>query len=87
MYMHFSYRKCKLQEIETTNTLSMSYIMRLTTMDYLTDEVNTVCILCGQSEVNKTFKHIHGHHNGKGINKLPRIRILSLHKISVQLRS
>ena len=59
MYMHFSYTKCKLAG-NRNNTLSMSSIMCLTTMDYLTDEVNTICILYGQSEENnhfRSFKH------------------------------
>ena len=49
MQIYFSYRKCKLAD-NRNNTLSMSTIMCLNIMDYLTDEVNTMCILYGQSE-------------------------------------
>ena len=50
----------------------MSSIMCLTTMDYLTDEMNTMCILLYMVCLDKTMisghSSIHGHHNDKGIN-------------------
>ena len=47
MYVDFLYRKRK-HAGNKKNTLSMSSIICLTTMDnYLTDEVNTMCILYG----------------------------------------
>ena len=53
--------------------MSLSSTMCLTTMDYLTDEMNTMCILLyGLSEQNndfRSFKHTWTHHNDKGINK------------------
>ena len=58
MKIYFSYRKFKLAG-NKNNTLSMSSIMCLITMDYQTDEVNTMCILYGQSEENdfRSFKY------------------------------
>ena len=70
MWMALSYRKCKLAG-NRNNTFSMSSIMSLITMDYLTDEVNTMCIQYGQSEemISGDLSILYGGHNGKGINK------------------
>ena len=85
MKIYFSYRKFKLAG-NKNNTSSMSSIMCLTTMDYLTDEVNTMCILYGQPEkMISGHSSVYGHHYGKSINKLPKIGTLSLHNIGVQL--
>ena len=59
IYLNISYRNSKLAD-NRNNTLSMSSIMCITTMDYPTDEVNTICILYNLSEQNNDymlFKH------------------------------
>ena len=62
MYMHSSYRKCKLAG-NRNNTC-------LTTMDYLTDEVNTMCthIISLKKEIISGHSGVHGHRSNKGTN-------------------
>ena len=59
MKIYFPYRKFKLAG-NKNNTSSMSSIICISTMNYLTDEMNTMCILYDQTEENdfRSFKYI-----------------------------
>ena len=61
MHMQFSYRKCKLQAIETTTVHVIYYMSHIYYMISLKKMIS-----CHSS--------VYRHHNGKGINKLPKIR-------------